>query len=100
MITAKGKGSPFWSITVTRSCPDAAVWACGKDPAKGIPGPLQADAEQNSNKANEQAFVFDIIVTANDEPGRRQPSVVFGEVCKTATIVCAKPIDSLRRART
>src|SRR6266851_1853941 len=88
MTAAKGKGSPFWSITVTCSCPDAAVWACGKDPAKGIPGLLQAGAEQNSNRANEQNFAFDNIVTANDEPGRRQPSVVLGEVCKTATIVC------------
>src|SRR5713226_4032765 len=78
MTAAKGKGSPFWSITVTCSCPDAAVWACGKDPAKGIPGLLQAGAEQNSNKANEQNLVFDNI----------KPSVVFGEVCKIATIVC------------
>src|SRR5260370_25684321 len=87
MTTAKGKGSPFWSITVTCSCPDAA-WACGKDPANDILCPLQAGAEQNNNKANEQTFVFDIIVTANDELTRRQPNVVFGEVCKTATIVC------------
>src|SRR5712691_8461569 len=88
MTAAKGKGSPFWSVTVTCSCPDAAVWSCGKDPAKGILGLLQAGAEQSNNRANEQTFAFDIIVTANDEPGRRQPSVVFGEVCKTTTIVC------------
>src|SRR5260370_14260808 len=88
MTMAKGNGSPFWSVTVTCSCPDAAAWACGKDPADGTFCPLQAGAEQNSNKANEQNFAFDNIVTANDGPGGRQPSVVFDEVCKTATIVC------------
>src|SRR5947209_18530253 len=78
MTTAKGKGSPFWSVTVTCSCPDAPTCACGKDPANDILCPLQAGAEQNSNKANEQSFVF----------GNIEPSVVLGEVCNTATIVC------------
>src|SRR2546422_3065661 len=78
MTTAKGKGSPFWSVTVTCSCPDAPTWACGKDPANDILCPLQAGAEQSSNRANEQSFVF----------GNIEPGVVLGEVCKTATIVC------------
>src|SRR2546426_10280275 len=89
MTTAKGKGSPFWSITVTCSCPAAAVWACGKDPAKGILGLLQAGAEQNSNRANEQTLVF----------GNIKPGVVFGEVYKAAIIVCDARSQSTVRIR-
>src|SRR5260370_40776985 len=87
MTTAKGKGSPFWSITVTCSCPDAA-WACGKDPANDILCPLQAGAAQHNNKANEQTSVVDIIGTANDELAGRQPNVACGEVGTTASIAC------------
>src|SRR5260370_25342680 len=94
MTMAKGNGSPFWSVTVTCSCPDAAAWACGKDPADGTFCPLQAGAEQNSNKANEQNFAFDNIVTANHGPGRRQPRVVFDPVCQTPTTLCDAPSQS------